>query len=167
MNVDFTKVVPSAEFVGEDDEETQLVREMVEDARRYVTSFRWCDALRADYVGIAIGRVVAVILAQIVPAEEGVDEWLWIVVGDLPPAYLVTDDAPNPACALDAYVELMREWVDAVRERRPVDDLIPVTTAGGAEPVSPTRENAEMLEWRLRFLEEKVLADYAEDLEDE
>ena len=56
VNLDFTKVVPSAEFVEEDDEETRLVREMVEEARRYVTSFRWCDAVRADYVGIASKR---------------------------------------------------------------------------------------------------------------
>jgi hypothetical protein len=47
---------------------------------------------------------VAVLLVKITPTREDVDEWLWVVVGDLPPAYLVADDAPGPAAALRAYI---------------------------------------------------------------
>ena len=47
-----------------------------------------------------IGGVVAVFLFRIDGPPE-VDPLLWVVVGDLPTAYLVTDDAPSPAIALD------------------------------------------------------------------
>jgi hypothetical protein len=98
--------------------------------------------------------VVAVFLFRIVPKQEGVDEWLWVVVGDLPSAYLVTDDNPTPASALEAYVAEMSAWVDAVENGRPVADLIPVN-------VPPTRENSQQLRNRLTFLSANVIPRYA------
>ncbi len=79
------------------------------------------------------------------------------VVGDLPPAYITTEDAPNPATALDGYIGAMDDWVKAAKAGQSVADLIPVN-------VSPTVENAKRLESRLRFLDKEVLAHCAEDL---
>jgi hypothetical protein len=42
------------------------------------------------------------------------------------PAYMVTEQTPNPACALKAYIVLMRQWVEAVMKGESVEDLIPV-----------------------------------------
>jgi hypothetical protein len=84
------------------------------------------------------------------PAAAGVDEWLWVVVGDLPPAYLVADGNPTWQEALAGYIDEMRRWVDAAMAGAPVDDLIPVNTP-------PTAEYAEMLGSRLRTLEETLL----------
>lgn len=161
---DRTKVVPTAEFVGEEDEETALVGELLATAHDFIESFTWCIAVRESYVGLAIGGVVGVFLLRIEPTEEDVDDWLWVAIGDIPPAYLVLDGAPNPASALDAYIGEMELWVEAVSKGEPVDDVIPVLNAGGAESLDPTREHAEMLASRLRFLRERVLAEYADDL---
>jgi hypothetical protein len=76
------------------------------------------------------------------------------VVGDLPKAYLVTDDSPSPRLALETYVELMSEWVDAATKGQPVDELIPVN-------VAPTLENAKLLEGRLAFLSAKIIPLYS------
>jgi hypothetical protein len=112
-----------------------------------------------------VGGVVVVLLFRIVPAREDVDEWLWVVVGDVPPAYLVTDDAPNPASALDGYIGEMERWVAAVRAGQPVDDLIPVGTVDGAAQLEPTVERADEIESRLRFLTEEILVHHADDLD--
>jgi hypothetical protein len=79
------------------------------------------------------------------------------VVGDLPSAYLVTDNAPNPACALDAYICEMGRWVTAVKEGKSVVGLIPVN-------VAPSVEYAKRLEWRLNFLDREILSEYKDDL---
>ncbi len=163
--VEFTKLTPCAEFVGEDAEDDALVRELIERARSYLAGFDWCSAIVECYLGdIAVGGVVAVLLFRIVPVRERVDEWLWVVVGDLPPAYLVLGDAPNPASALDAYIGEMERWIEAVKQGEPVDGLIPVDTHDGSERLAPTAELADAIEIRLRFLDSKILADYADDL---
>jgi hypothetical protein len=41
-------------------------------------------------------------------------------------SYMVTEQTPNPACALKAYIVLMRQWVEAVMKGESVEDLIPV-----------------------------------------
>jgi hypothetical protein len=51
----------------------------------------------------------------------------------------------------------MSEWVDAVKNGRPVDELIPVN-------VPPTMEYADMLENRLNYLDTEILIDYKDDL---
>jgi hypothetical protein len=139
---------------GDNDQDTALLRQMFKEAESYLCSFDWCGSIAQSYFGLGIGGVVAVFLFRIVPKQEGVDEWLWVVVGDLPSAYLVTDDNPTPASALEAYVAEMSAWVDAVENGRPVADLIPVN-------VPPTRENSQQLRNRLTFLSANVIPRYA------
>ncbi|MFN2468172.1 MAG: hypothetical protein ABR521_08615 [Gaiellaceae bacterium] len=165
--VDLRKLTRCADFSEPDTEEAQLVDEMIERAHAYLSSFKWCSGIRECYLGdIVIGGVVAVLLFRINPARPDVDEWLWVVVGDLPPAYLVVDDAPNPAAALDVYIGEMERWVDAVKPGDPVDDLIPVEPGGGGDRLEPTAERAAELESRLRFLDAEILAHHAADLGD-
>ena len=159
--LDFSKLVPATEFVGEDDEDDKLVRDLIDEAHAYVGSFVWCRAIEESYVSdIAVGGVVAVLLLRINPGGREVDEWLWVVVGDLPPAYITTDVGPNAACALDGYMGEMQAWVEAAKAGRSVDDLIPVETAGHSE-----QDIAEMLDSRLDFLNREILSHHADDLQ--
>jgi hypothetical protein len=97
-------------------------------------------------------------LFQISPARQDVDEWVWVIVGDLPPAYITCEDSPNPACALDAYIGAMSEWVVAASSRSSVVELIPVN-------VEPSKENAERLRLRLKFIDDNILLNFKKDLE--
>lgn len=73
------------------------------------------------------------------------DEWIWILVGDLPPAYITCEESPNPASALDAYIGAMDEWVNAAKNGISTNGLIPAN-------VAPTPENAEALQKSWFFL---------------
>jgi hypothetical protein len=75
---------------------------------------------------------------------------LWVVVGDLPPAYLVCDDAPTWQEALQSYCSEMTRWVEAVRAGTSLEDVIPV----GSEP---TLEHAAMLASRVEFIRGKIV----------
>jgi hypothetical protein len=159
MSIDWSTVTPLKSYDFEDEEE-ERVRRLVERSTTYLNSFPWCECVDDLYIGIAIADKLLVSLVRIAPARKGIDEILWVVVGDLPSAYLVIDRAPNPACALRAYVELMTEWCDAAERGDRVDDLIPVN-------VPPTKEWASELRSRLTFLDEKILLPYYQDqLED-
>lgn len=142
-----------ADYHGEDAAETELGRALIAEARSFVEGFDWCADVRECYASyIVVGDVVAVVLLRIHSQRPDVDEWLWVVVGDLPPAYLVTDEALDAASALRAYIREMDTWVTAVRSGGRVDELMPVTTREGGLPLDPTEEVADDLERRLLML---------------
>lgn len=146
--IDLSTVVSADAIEGEDPRETERLKQMVNEAAEYLQSFRWCLRILESYLGVGVAEVVAVCLFKIEPAGTA-DEWLWVIVGDLPPAYIVTDDAPDPVSALQCYITEMRAWVDAVRTSRPTSDLIPVNAES-------TRGNADDLDSRLNFLEKHL-----------
>mgnify|MGYP001551340044 CR=1 FL=1 len=106
------------------------------------------------YVGIVGG-----FLFKIQPLRQHVDEWVWVLVGDLPPAYITCEECPNAACALDGYIGAMQEWIEAAEAGKSVEDLIPVN-------VPATFENAQNLKSRLLMLDERILSLYQDDLDE-
>jgi hypothetical protein len=149
--IDFSRLTPTDKISGESEKDTHLLRGMADAAREYLLSFNWCKAIQQGWFGWGVGGVAAVFLFEIEPATLSVDKMLWVVVGDLPPAYMVTDELPAPLDALRTYVDLMGEWIVAIREGKSTEECIPVNTAA-------TRENADALEARLGFLQRKFLA---------
>ncbi len=142
---------------GEDQDETTQLHELLEEATNYLKAFPWVRGIKAAYLGIGVSRIVGVFLFEIIPSRRDVDDKVWVIVGDLPPAYITAEESPNPAAALDAYIGAMEQWVEAAKAGRTVEDLIPVN-------VPPTAENAARLESRLRFLDQEILSKYADDL---
>jgi len=146
---DLTSVVPIVEMRGENDDETRGLAKMFDEAHKFLSSFCWCRRIEESFFGFGYAGIVAVFLFKIDPAREGIDDWLWVVVGDIPPAYLVTEENLTPDLAVEGYIQEMSRWVEAAKEGRPVKDLIPVNAAA-------TQENAEALEKRLGALKEII-----------
>jgi hypothetical protein len=147
--VDISRVLPISQMRGEDEEETAELRSMLERADQYVRSMKWCAGVRTRFFGAGVGGVVAVFLFQLDP-EGQADEWIWVIEGDLPTAYLVTDEAPDPVSALTIYCDLMEDWVAAVRSKQSMDEVFPVG-------VPADEEHAQMLEARVLKLREDVI----------
>jgi hypothetical protein len=148
-NVDLSRVVSLQQMRGEDAEETTQLHKMHESAISFMHGFGWFKGATESYFGGGVGDVVAVFLLHIDSNKSEVDPWLWVIVGDLPPAYIVVTDNPTPRAALTAYAEEMGRWVDAVLAGKSVNQLIPVNGA-------PTKDNAEALRSRLDFLTSKI-----------
>lgn len=83
-------------------------------------------------------------------SSEDVDGCLWVIVGDIPPAYIVATENPTPGDALDAYIVEMTDWVEAAERGESVEELIPVN-------VPPSKEWAQLLRGRLEYLGSKIL----------
>ena len=150
VNVDITQLKPVSAVLGDSEEDSALLLRLATEARQFIQSFEWYGGLRHEYFGLGIGGVIAAFLYNITPAKPDVDSWLWVIVGDVPPAYIVTDDAHTPALAIEAYIREMREWVEAAKAGNPVDELIPVN-------VPATPEWGNRLESRLEFIEKTIL----------
>jgi len=150
--VDFSQLVPIEQLSGDSSEETELLRELASDSRKYLESFTWSGRVGRGWFGLGVGRVFGVFLFEIEPSRHDIDRLLWVIVGDLPPAYLVVDESPTARAALANYVGLMQEWIDAVRSGSPLDDCIPVNAPAN-------EEYADLLQRRLSFLKEHILSD--------
>lgn len=143
-------VIPIDQIFGDDEEDIKLLLVMASEAQTYIQSFSWCKSIRETYFGNGFGGVVAVFFFRIEPYRKGLDEWLWVVVGDVPPAYLVIDDCKTPSQALEGYIEEMSKWVKLAKQGRSSKKVIPVN-------IPSTPENASQLEGRLKFLGEVIV----------
>lgn len=149
------RIVPLDQLFGGDDEDTTLLRTMASHAENYLRSFSWCKRIREGYFGDGYGGIVAVFLFRIEPSRPDVDEWLWVVFGDVPPAYLVTDFCKTPSQALEGYIDEMMRWVEAAKESRQSTEIIPVN-------VPATPENSADVERRMKFLKEIIVPAFRE-----
>lgn len=149
--INFSLLTTIDKISGDSEKDTRLLRGMAQEAREYLLSFHWCKAIQKEWFGWGVGGVAAVFLFEIDAANADVDKLLWVIVGDLPSAYLVVDESPTPLDALRTYLELMQEWITAVREGKLTEECIPVNSA-------ETRENADALENRLNFLKQEFLS---------
>jgi len=135
-------------MAGDDDEDTAQLRQMLEEAKNYVMSFSWCESVLRSYFAGGVGKIFAIFLFNISPARADVDPWMWIVVEDIPPAYLPLEDCKSGREVFETYIDGMMRWVDLAREGREgaPEDWVPTVN------VPATPEWAETLDDRLRSL---------------
>jgi hypothetical protein len=120
------------------------------DAKEFIKFYDWVSTINGEFLGAGFDGVIYIFLFEITSEREDVDSWVWVIVGDVPPAYITCEDAKNPYEALDAYMGAMEEWVRAAQTGESVADLIPVNV-----PATPA--NAAMLDRRLKLIDEQIL----------
>lgn len=123
---------------------------LLRSAEHYLENFSWNEGIKEKYIGYILAEKIGIFLFMIDKSRTDVDEWIWVIVGDIPPAYMTVDLCKTPAEALDGYIGAMEEWVDAAKNNKSVNELIPVN-------VTANPENAQLLETRLTFMDEHIL----------
>ena len=97
--INFDHLVPADSIAGESAQETLLLRELLMRAESYIRTFPWCPQIAERYFAFGVGAVVGVFLFRFEQPAGGSEDFLWVVVGDLPSAYFVVDDAYDSASA--------------------------------------------------------------------
>jgi hypothetical protein len=127
---------------------------MADEAHQYLASFAWARDVAALSLAYGVGGVVALFLAEFRGKIGGTDDRLWVVVGDLPSAYLVVEPNDTPSGALERYCRLMDDWAFAVLRSTDLDEVFPVASKA-------TAENANALRLRMAFLRTEIIPDIA------
>jgi len=135
--------------ITEDDNETL---KLSEEAANYLLSHKWCDEIEKGWLAVSWGYILGVFLFKIDSSVPEVDDYVWMVVGDLPPAYIDIESAVNPNEAIESYIEIMNDWVECVENGNSLDQCYPVEAPG-------TLENAKMLKTRLRIITDQLNQD--------
>lgn len=124
---------------------------IAEMAKNYINSFSWSGSIQKAYLAEGYNGILCVFFFKINPVKSDIDKNLWVICGDIPSAYIVTDEAPNSTKALEMYIYEMRKWVHAVIDEESIDDLIPVN-------VEPSKKYADLLTKRLDFIDSEILS---------
>ena len=71
-------------------EEIRCVLNLSKDAENYLDSFDWCIKIKKSWYESECSSydIIGVFLFEIEPIDETVDEFIWVIVGDLPSVYL-------------------------------------------------------------------------------
>jgi hypothetical protein len=150
INIDGEGLQEESKIKGEDAEDTALLREMAAEAREYLEDFDWCPKITGVYLAFGVGGIVAVFLVQFEEAIEGADDALWVIVGDLPSAYVDVQPDDDGMVALGRYCSMMEDWSFNVLKDLSLEECFPVAAEA-------THENAEMLRQRLAFIHTEIL----------
>jgi hypothetical protein len=145
------QVIALDSIVGDDETDTRLLREMANEAERYIRSFAWCLQLNEGFFTDGFGGVVAIFLFRGDIANLGKDQWTWVLVGDIPSVYLEMDDEHvSPHDALHRYIEGIEKWITAARSGLSLQELIPID--------APTDPNVlDVLTGRIDTLRKHIL----------
>ncbi len=121
------------------------------EAQNYLKLFKWCRKIINGWLVKEWGYMLCVFYYEIEPLPESkADNFVWLIVGDLPPAYIDIQSATNEFEALNSYVFLMEDWINHVNKGKSVKDCFPIN-------VKPTKKYATMLSNRINIIKEDML----------
>ena len=129
---------------------------LAKEAEQYLSSFKWCKKIIEGYVAKEWGYILGIFYFKIEPTlGSGADNSVWLIVGDIPPAYIDIRSATNEYEALNSYVFLMEDWINHVKDGKSVDECYPIN-------VEPSEEYADMLSSRIEIIKEDFLTELKE-----
>jgi len=129
------------------------VIELIQEAEKYLKSFDWCKEIVRGWLVEDFGYILCIFSFEIQAAEgSAADTKVWIIVGDIPPAYIDIESAPTAKMALEAYCFLMEDWIGHIKVGKSVKECYPLE-------VPATKEYAEMLATRVQLIREDFLPD--------
>jgi hypothetical protein len=161
--LDTSKMIRIQDLPNSGLEDAAELEEMAREATEFLRSHHWCLSIKEGFLDRGWAGILAVFYYEIAPAGSA-DSSVWVITGDLPPAYLDIQTCPNGAAAIDGYVGAMQEWVEHVRRGESVDGLIPVRRRNSLAPVTPSLEYADMLAKRLDFIDKRILPQFEAEL---
>ena len=132
---------------------TEFYRELVkvhDEAIAYMMGFAWCKKIISSYVYINLGTTLCIFLFKIENSASSDDDYLWVIVGDIPPMYLDIHGPKTTKQVLEDYVHLAEGWIDNVKTGKSVKNCYPFIA-------EPTVEMAEMLEKRKSFMKDTLI----------
>lgn len=141
--VNTRKIKPDLEFYTE-------VLEMNKRGETYLESFKWCKEIRDSFLYLNLGSTLCIFLFEIDNSASSEDDFLWVMVGDLPSMYLDVYGSKTTVEVLKRFKALAKDWVSNVKSGLPVNDCYPFNAA-------PTLEMAEILQKRIDLIRDSII----------
>lgn len=137
------EIEPSLEFFNE-------VVTLIKESKEYLSRQTWCKVIYQGWLFTNIGYALNIFLYKIENKQSPEDNFLWIVVGDLPPIYLDTYDIKTTKDVIETYIDLVEDWIVHARSGQSLNECFPFEA-------SNSKESVTMLEHRVQLLRNNIL----------
>jgi hypothetical protein len=141
--VNFKDINPDIDFYSE-------LPSVYRKAEKYLLSFKWCAEIRDCFLYYNLGNVFCIFLFEIENTKSSKDNFLWIIVGDIPSMYLDVYGPRSTVEVLEDYVRLAEDWIAHIKSKKSVSECYPFNA-------EPTIELAELLEKKVAFMKGTLL----------
>jgi hypothetical protein len=159
MTIDRKKLLSAGQLAGDarfEEDEIAEITQLWSEATEFLEAHEWCLEVIDQYLSFSSVPILCVFLADVKVLAPATSP-LWVIVGDIPPAFIDVAETENAAEALQDYCAAMAEWVRAVRGGDSLNDLIPVRERGSLHLVQADIEVANALQARLDFISREIV----------
>jgi hypothetical protein len=119
-------------------------------AGKYLLSFKWCKKIIESNLYLNLGSTLCIFLFEIENIASSEDNFLWIIVGDIPSMYLDIHGPKSTVQVLENYIGLSQDWIDDIKAGKSIDNCYPFNAA-------PTIEMANLLQKRTLFMKNTLI----------
>jgi hypothetical protein len=153
--IDKSRMIP-VELLGRGESEVGIeLIELSEEARGFLLAQRWCASVRHIFYDRGFPKM-AVFFAEIEPLENA-DPRVWVIVGDIPPLYLDTEDHQNGAEALLGYWLAFAWMIELYNRGLPLEECPPLLTRYSLEPLKLNRDLTKQIGSHLPYIRQTTL----------
>jgi hypothetical protein len=156
--MDTRKLINTKDLSRSKIEFKEEIEKLYNEAYNYLKNQNWCIEVLDSWFDRGLADKLAVFYFKIIPCK-GADEYVWIITGDIPHAYIDTESAPNGACAIKVYSEIMEDWIKAVKDSENMNKVFPID-------IPASEKYANMLSSRIKFIRKNLLPMYLEELKE-
>ena len=129
---------------------------LANEAAAYLKEFKWCREILNGFLATEFGYLFCVFYFEIIPTQgSDADKYIWVIVGDIPPAYIDTISAPTVRDAIVCYCDIMEDWINNVDNSISVEECYPINAPA-------TKEYADMLRTRIVLVKNDLLPNLVE-----
>ncbi len=141
--INFKEITANLEFYEE-------VLTLHKKAENYLLGFYWCQEIKNCFLYTNIGRVFSIYIFEIVNTASVEDDFLWIIVGDIPSMYLNVFVDDTTIKVIENYIDLAQDWINQIKNGHSVAECYPFNA-------QPTIELAELLQKKISFMRDSVI----------
>ena len=141
--IDYKQITTDTEFYQE------LIK-MHEEAKAYLMDFAWCRKIIHSHIYLNLGSTLCIFLFEIDNSASKEDNYLWVIVGDIPSMYLDIHGPKTTKQVLEDYIRLAEGWIYQVKNGNSIEKCYPFK-------VEPTIEMAILLEKRTSFIKKTLI----------
>ena len=119
-------------------------------ASAYLYSHIWCNKIEKQWLVANWENLFAIFFFKITTNTKDTNEYVWLVVGDLPSICIDVESATNEQEVVKAYITIMEDWIKCVHNKGDIKKCYPIN-------VPPTKGYADMLNTRISLIKEHIL----------
>lgn len=131
--------------MSEQSSDAELVtRATLLEAAEFLASHSWFVRVTKSHLVLELTPMLSLVRAEVEVKSSATAE-MWVIIGDLPPAYIDRGICRTPLDAFMGYVGELEAWADAATQGQSLSEYMPVCYRASSKELPVTRDIIERI----------------------